>query len=354
MGILTSVSVDEIRARGSIKDADVLKLQRTLRDGHALARDEAEMLMALDAACPVKDASWHPFLVEAITDFIVLQEKPEGYMVREKADWLIGQIEQHGQTNGYVGLELLVSVLDRARWSPPSLAVFGLKMIRSAVSNGYGPLRIGRPVEPGSIKQGEIDAITRLLTAFGGKSRIPVTRAEADVLFAINKALLPGKSSPAWTELFVRAVGNAALSGMGMVVGERAMALEAEAWLVGGNVERHADTTARLQRPGTTAPSRLPTSYAGRMIAGGAGNIWATCRMQSSEERALMRLERQRREIITGERIEDADEAWLLTHVSADGRLDDNEIALMAFLQREAAQLPTSLAALAARATIAA
>ncbi len=354
MGILTSVSVDDIRARGSIKDSDVLKLQRMLRDGYFIARDEAEQLMALDAACPVKDPSWYPCLVEAITDFIVLQEKPEGYMVRDKAAWLTGQIEQHGQASGHVGLALLASVLNRARWSPPSLAVFGLETIKTAVVTGNGPLRVGRPVEPGAIAQAEIEAIIRLLIAFGGKSGIPVTRAEADVLIDINKALLPGNSSPAWTELYVKAVGNAVLSGIGMVVGERTTALEAEAWLLDGKDEDHSQSVARLLRPAANLPSRLTRSFAGRMIAGGAGSIWAACRTQSSEERALMRLERQRREIITCEHIEDASEAWLIERLGTNGHLDDNEIALIAFLQREAAQLPPALSALAARAAIAA
>ncbi|MFM9943526.1 MAG: hypothetical protein ACKVP7_29010 [Hyphomicrobiaceae bacterium] len=355
MGILTSVSVDEISARGSIKDGDVLKLQRALSDGQTIARDEAQQLLALDAACPVKDPSWFPFLIEAITDFIVLQEKPEGYLVRDKAAWLTGHLETYGQTTGHVGLELLASVLERARWSPPSLAAFGLSLIKAAVVTGAGPLRIGHALEAGAISQAEINAIIRLLVAFGSGNGVPVTRAEADVLIDINKALAPGKSSPAWTELFVKAVGHAALSGIGMVVGERRAALGAEAWLVDAKPsDAEANEGPRLVTADGPSSMRRSRSFAGRMIAGGAGSVWATSRMQSAEERALMRLERQRREIITCETIADADDAWLVARLGADGRLDDNEVALLAFLQREAAQLPPSLTALAAKAMIAA
>ena len=72
----------------------------------------------------------------------------------------------------------------------------------------------------------------KLQTAFPVRFCPAVTRAEADVLIDIDRAVAPGKTSPAWTELFVRAVGNAALSGMGMAVPDRRTALAGEAWLL--------------------------------------------------------------------------------------------------------------------------
>ena len=67
-----------------------------------------------------------------------------------------------------------------------------------------------------------------------------------------------------------------------------------------------------------------------------------------------MRLERQRREIITSEPIDEIDEGWLATRLGRDERLGENDTALLAFLQREALTLPPALSALVARATIAA
>ena len=58
MGILTSLSLEEVRARGSIKDADVLRLRRAFNDDHTICADEAEALMALNEACPIKEPSW--------------------------------------------------------------------------------------------------------------------------------------------------------------------------------------------------------------------------------------------------------------------------------------------------------
>ncbi len=344
MGILTAVSVEDIRSRGSIKDSDVLKLQRVLQDGPGMAAEDAEQLFALDAACRVKDPAWYPFLIEMVSDCIVCQVKPEGYMVRDKAAWLIRQLTVHGQVGTRAGLDVLCSVMRRSRWSPPSLAVFGLGLIKTAVVSGEGPLRGGNAPEPAAIVASEVAVIAELLDTFGGAAALPITRAEADVLLEINRALAPGNSSPAWTELFVRAVGNAALSGLGLSVPDRRAALASDAWLIGTD-SGLSPRRLELARPNPVAASR---SFAGRMIAGGAGSVWASCRLQSSEERALTRLERQRREIITGEPIAEPDEAWMLSRRGNARDLGDNEIALLAFLRREAHELPASLTALGA------
>src|SRR5690606_23460003 len=105
MSILTAVSVEDIRARGSIKDGDVQKLQRALRDGTCMTAEDTETLFALDAACRIKDPAWQPFLVEAVTDCIVFQVKPEGYMVRDKSAWLVRQLDAHRLAATRTGLD---------------------------------------------------------------------------------------------------------------------------------------------------------------------------------------------------------------------------------------------------------
>ena len=90
------------------------------------------------------------------------------------------------------------------------------------------------------------------------------------------------------------------------------------------------------------------------MARASAGSVWYSCRPQTAEERAMARLERQRLEIVTNERIEEADEAWLIGRLGRDCRLNANEMALLAFLQREACGLPGGLNEIAARCVIAA
>ena len=356
MGMLTLVSLEEIKARGSIKDGDVLKLRRALLDEPQISMADAEALFALNDACPIKDPAWSGFFVETIADFVVHQMQPDGYVVAEKAGWLVSKLGVGGRLRSNIELALLVHVIETARWSPPSLAAFALTQVRHAVESGSGPMRSGNAPEIGAISQSEINLLRRVVLSFGKDVGIPVTRVEADALLAINRAVSPAKSSPAWTDFFVCAVGNSVLAALGRAVPTREQAFGAAVWEIPGQ------STPVLQFRGFTEPGGLQVdpnanpqfAFGGRGIGGGAGSVWSSCRPQTAEEKAMARLERQRLEIVTNEQIEEAGEAWLVGRLDRDGCLNDNELALLMYLQREACGLPPGLGEIAARAMIAA
>lgn len=356
MGMLTLVSLEEIKARGSIKDGDVLKLRRALLEEPQISMADAEALFALNDACPIKDPAWAGFFVETIADFVVHQMQPDGYVVAEKAAWLTARLGIDGRLRSNIELALLVHVIETARWSPPSLAAFALTQVRHAVETGGGPLRSAQTPEIGAISQSEIDLLRRVVLSFGKDVGIPVTRIEAEALLAINRAVSPAKSSPAWTDFFVTAVGNSVLAALGRAVPSREQAFGAAVWDLPGQAGPVLPFRSFSE---AGAPHRDMTPYAqstfgGRSIAGGAGSVWSSCRLQTSEEQAMARLERQRLEIVTNERIEEASEAWLVSRLGRDGCLNENELALLLFLQREACGLPPGLGEIAARAMIAA
>jgi hypothetical protein len=343
MGLLQYVAVDDIRVRGNIRDSDVLKLRRSFNEDAAISASEAEALFELNNACTVKDPAWADFFIEAITDYVVNQAQPEGYIVADNATWLMERITSDGRVERHIELELLVHVLEKARWSPPSLVRFALDQVKEAVLQGSGPLRAGQPAEPGVISVADVDLLRRILFAFGGDGNIAVTRSEADALFDINKAITPGTSPPQFTDFFVKAVANAALHGFGLAVPSRAEALRAEARRETTDMRSAgsllADTVAGGEA-GTSARARMG-GFAGRMFSG-ASQIWGTYRLQSSEEQALTKLERQRLEIITGETMAEADAAWLVSRFS-ENQLSENERALLQFLKRESPVLPPVL-----------
>jgi hypothetical protein len=66
---------------------------------------------------------------------------------------------------------------------------------------------------------------------------------------------------------------------------------------------------------------------------------------QSSEERALARLEHQRIEIITNEVITQAEAGWLCDRIGRDGHLTPNEAALVAYLKKESPNIHPDLQA---------
>ena len=353
MGVLQFVSVDEIRSRGSIRDGDVLKLRRAFNDDAGISPAEADALFALNDACPIKDPIWSEFFVEALTDYVVNQAEPEGYIAAQNAAWLIEHISADGRVESSTELELLVNVLDKARWSPPSLARFALEQVKVAVLTGDGPLRSGQMLEAGAISPAEVSLLRRIMFAFGGDGNIAITRAEADTLIDINNALAPGKGAPEFTEMFVKAIANAVLHGIGLAVPSRAEALRTEAWLDDADLRSAGSLLADAFTGGPSgarARSRVG-GFLGRMLSGpGPGtDVWGTFRLQSTEEQALARLERQRLEIITSERLDDADAAWLCSRLGSSGQLDENERALIRYLKEESPVLPPPLQELADR-----
>jgi len=325
MGVLRTVSLDEIANRGSIREQDVLRMRQAFYDDGIITDAEAEALFRLNESCPVQDPSWPPFFVEALTDFIVHQAEPEGYITAANAGWLIKSVTRDGKVETKTELDLVVNVLDKARWSPQRLVRFALEEVKRAVVDGEGPLRNGGELEKGTITDAEVDLLRRLLYAFGGDGNIAITRAEAEILIDIEESLPEGVATPAWTDLFVKAMANVIMATSGYAPPSREEALRAESW---------------LKRRGDLSPGAFLTA----MVTSSLSSIWNSYSAQTPEERALGRLERQRIEIITNEQITDSEATWLVERLTRDSRLTASELALLEYLRRETPMLHPALA----------
>jgi hypothetical protein len=147
------------------------------------------------------------------------------------------------------------------------------------------------------------------------------------VLFDINDAIGDPQANPAWTDLFVKAVTNVVMAASGQAVPTREEALRRDAWLIEGRGELS------------------PLALLSAMVTSSIDAVRATYQEQSSEERALARLERQRIEIITNEEITQAEAAWLSERIGRGGRLTPNEAALVAYLKKESPKIHPDLQA---------
>ena len=324
MGILQAVSFEDLRARGSIKDTDVLKLRRAFyEDGH-ISPDEADRLFELNAACPVQERSWSDFFIEAMTDYLVNQSEPEGYITRDNAEWLTTKISEDGIVETKTELELLISVIDRARWSPQCLVRFALAQVKSAVISGTGPIRSDKELQPGIVAEAEVELLRRILYAFGGDGNVAITRAEAEVLFDIADATDEAGNDPAWTDFFSKAIANAIMAASGYSPPCREEALRRETWL---------ESRGELGLGGVL----------GKMFSGGLSGVLGTFKEQSTEERAMARLERQRVQIITDEIVTEAEAEWLAARIQRDGRVSETEKALLAFIKQESPKIHPAL-----------
>jgi len=328
MSILRSVSVEDIIARGSIREPDVQRMRQAFYDDGLITAAEAQDLLRMHEACSVQDGAWPPFFVQALGDYIVNQTEPEGYVTAANADWLMAAISRDGKVRSKTELDLLLHVLDSARWAPERLVRFALDEVRRAVVEGDGPLRPQGTRETGTITDAEVDLVRRILYAFGGDGNIAITRAEAEVLISIEESLAGGTPSAAWTDLFVKAMANVILAASAYAPPSREEALRAEAW---------------LKRRGELSAGRLLSA----MVTASLASVWDSYAPQSPEERALARLERQRIEIITNEEITDGDATWLVDRLTRDNRLTPSEQELLDYLGREAATLHPALVDLA-------
>jgi hypothetical protein len=326
MGGLGSLPIEQIVRTGSIKDVDVLRLRSALHgDGIATAA-EAELLFGLNEACPSQHPAWADLFIETLTDYLVDQVQPEGYLTTNDAKSLIERVTRNGRSPRKVELDLIVNILDTSRWSPVSLSRFALEQVRRAVTHGDGPLRTGHEPVAGTIREPEVELARRILYAFGGDGSVAVTRAEAEVLVDINDAIADPAVSPAWADLFVKAITNVVMAASGRAVPTREEALRRDAWMI----ER-----------GELSPNALLSA----MVRSSLDAVWGAYQEQSPEDRALARLEHQRIEIITNEAITEAEAGWLCERIGRGGRLTANEAALVAYLKKESPAMHPDLQA---------
>lgn len=324
MSILKSLSFDEICRRGAVRDADITILRGLYYDQGRILGSEADALFEINDACRIQAPSWLEFFVEAITDYIVFDAEPEGYLTVANAEWLIARIEKDGRVCSLTELELLINVLEKARWAPERLSGFALEQVKRAVISGEGLLRSGQKLVPGTVTNADVELLRRVLFAFGSYGNVSVTRTEAEELIAIDAATQGTTQNAAWCDLFVKAIASVVMTDSGYAVPSRAQALRREAWL--------------SSRGDLSLGTMLKA-----MVASSLGEVIGLYRQQSAEERAMARLERQRVAIITSETVSDDEAIWLERSLSADGVLTPNERELLLFLKASAPHLSTTL-----------
>lgn len=332
MTMLNAIAIDEIKARGEITEADVLKFRRAFYADGRIGEHEAAQFFTLHRAATRYDPQWIDCFVEMVTDYLVNQAAPEGYVTTDNTAWLLANLTADGHNPGRAEFELVINILDKSRWSPQSLARFALDQVRTGIVTCAGPLRDG-PHLAGStettvaVTDADVEVLRRILYAFGGDGNITITRLEAEALFEINDSTVGAANADCWRDLFVKAIANCVLTSSGYAVPSREQALARDAWL-----ERRGD---------------LSTA---KMLKG----MFAGYREISREEQVLARLERQKIEIVTGEVVQVADAAWLAERLGRDGVISVNEQALLGFLKQENPRLAAELQVLVDKLAIAA
>lgn len=319
-------TITAILARKEITAVDVSRLRATVYGDAIVSADEAEWAFALDEGCARVCPEWTEFLVEAVTDFVVRQADPAGYVTPEMADWLVGAISRDGVVKTASELQIVLKVLEESLSCPPSLSAFGLQQVAASVVDGAGPWTGSRTGADGVIDATDVERLRTVLYAFGGGAAVGVTREEAEVLFDLNDRTSEVANDPAWSDLFVKAVANFLMAARGYVVPTREEALRREAWLdqpSGGVIGLFGDAMTGL-------------------LTHGLRGIWASFREPELSPQA----ERTRAfaaEIRAAETLTVDEIRWLADRIGRDGIIHANERALLRFLKDEAADIHPSL-----------
>ncbi len=311
-------AVEAILSRGKITADDVLTLRRSVFWKGVVTPDDAEMAFTLNDRLEASaDPLWQQFFVEALTDYIVFQAKPIGYISDENADWLIARVSRRGQVASACEVELLVKALERAKLSPVKLVTFALEQVKLDVIGAPGSGELG------VVDRAETELVRRILFAFGGDGDIAITRQEAGVLFDINDATSEAKNDPAWSDLFVKALANFLLSTLGFQVPSRQEALRREAWL--------------------DEPPPGLGEFMGQMLTGGLTALWETCTKGSLDGDPRQDSDSMGLTIGTEPRATAEDARWLADRITRDHKLRANEVALINFLKDKQAFLHPQL-----------
>lgn len=305
----------------TVTENDILALRRAVfGDGH-VSVSEADSIFRLNATDINRAAGWSDFFMEAITDFVVRQTLPYGYVDEANSAWLITHISADGRVETITELRTLINILKTARNSTSRLVSFALNQVKLAVVNGFGVIGRGRTLTPGVIGEAEVDLLRAVLYACGGEDNFAISRAEADIIFDINDACRGADNHESWTLLFRQTIANHLMFIATLENPSRDEALHRENFLMQrGEI-----------RGGFAKLSFAAIKDAFKAVRGGDdaalqdGN-WI---IESKVSQAEM--------------ITDAEADWLTSRIGRDGEYDANERELMSWLASECPQIHDSL-----------
>jgi hypothetical protein len=296
-----------LQAGATIGADDVLAVRRAVWPDGTVGADEAEAVFALNRAAAVSCPEWDAFLIEGITDYVVNQTAPRGYVTDAHAAWLIDQIERDGAAITATELALVVKVIETALNCPAALKSWALGQIEAAVLSGEGPTRAG-PVRAGTIDECEVALLRRLVFAPGGEGALVVGKDEAEMLWRLKDATLGADNAPGWKTLFVQALGNHLMAYSSYTPLQREEAARLEAF-VGDHSSSVLGFFARMSR---TRPADAARAFSGGPARPDYDAAVAAANAVTPDEKS-----------------------WLDAHIDADGARDALEEALLAFIAEE-------------------
>ena len=330
---------EKLRASGRIEGSHAMQLRRIIYANGTVGHDAAKLLLGLDRACSKKDPAFAQLYVEALTDYFVWQTEPRGYVTDEGARLLIDNIGADGHIQSKTELELVLNIVHWARQCPEALVLLVLDAVRQSVLlSRETPLGANRPRT--SIGAGDVAILRKALHAPAGDGSLLVTRREAELLFTLNDATSPDGNDLEWSDFFSRAIANHLLNpAQPAMVPSRDDAARRERWL-----NERGSIGELLSGIGSAlAHGNIPFRDVFEDVCPA---------MAASDEKAAEAEAKTTAELLGRETIDSTEAAWLAKRILQDNEIDENELALLAFLKKEAKAIDLALKPVLARAKL--
>jgi hypothetical protein len=292
---------------------NVLDLRRDVFADGVMTRGEAQMLLDLDKACEDSCVEWKMFLNEAVSDYIVHQERPSGYISQDNAVWLQKTLEASGPRTA---VSVLVHVLEKAKSAPEELSASGLRTVAKCVLANDG----GKPHVSGE----DVAMLRRILYAFGGDGGVGLTKQEVEVLFDLNDQTAEALNDAQWHDLFTKAIASYILCVSGYQSPSREEALRQEKWA--------EDTSFNMD------------GFFSRMVSGGLSAVVnAYTKDRTIEDAFAEKNAKDDAEMALAETVDGEEARWVAERIGRDGQLRENERNLLKFLKAESPKIHPAL-----------
>jgi hypothetical protein len=334
---MTTESLLDIAARisksGAVAPGDVIAVRREVYGNDGLvSREEAEGIFAIERARTLHLDDWSNVFVEAITDYLLNQEPPSGYMSVENAEWVMAQIKRRKEPSTDGDLALVTNLIEQARQVPAAFSAFALRLTKEAVVYGDGPDARGRPHGHGKVTEADVIMLRRILWGAGSEGLLAVSQDEAEALFAIADATTGADNVAEFDDLFARAIGNYLIGATGRSVPPRDLALRWET-----EKPYKADVVAALSRVLASSPQAIRPEFMKETMRN-VRTLSEDIELRHDKDNQAREAAMAAAEIITPEKA-----GWLLDRVNKNGVMNGPEKALVRFIAREASALDASL-----------
>ena len=285
------------------------EIRRQVFDDGKVNTEEANLVFEIDSEIADLPEGWNEFFVGALTDFIIRQTLPVGYVDPIHASWLMERLEHDNRLSEDTELELLLNILRLAREVPESLELYTLEKIRDKI--------VGRAVEGQlSITDKDVENLKRVLYACGGNGGYSISKAEAQFLFDLDEISQNKENAIGWKKLFVGSIAN------------HLMTIGAPTPLDREKARRNDEFLMSTE----TISWNLKRSF----------NAWLE-QFQNGDSGTIKSQFLDEERLDKAQTITFAEADWLVDHINRDGTLSDNEQALLAFIEEECPSIHESL-----------